>query len=302
MDKRRFDVVGLGQCCLDVLVTVDAYPGADSKCEYNDRVVQGGGPTGTALVALSRWGLRTAALGVVGDDVFGPMIVRSLDDESVDTAGIVTREGESSQFAFIAAEPGAGSRTVFWRRPSGPPPATEEIDLAVIRRARAFHTDGLFIDAALAGAGAARDAGVPVVVDAGTLRDGMLDLARLSDYFVVAEKFARTLTGGDDPSEACRRLAELGPRVVGVTLGARGAVAMIDGTIHEQRPYPVDAVDTTGCGDVFHAGITFGAVRGWPPAKGLDFAAWAAAGVARGLGGRSTIPTLQDWTGGGNVL
>ena len=302
MTARRFDVVGLGQCCLDVLVTVDAFPHADEKCEYRDRVIQGGGPTATALVALTRWGLSTAALGVVGDDSFGPMIVSSLDDEGVDTSGVAVRPGSASQFAFIVAEPGAGSRTVFWRRPTGDPPRAEDIDLDVIRNARAFHTDGLFADAALHAATAAREAGVPVIVDAGSLRDGMLELAAVSDWFIVAEKFARALTGDDDPDGACRRLAELGPRVVGVTRGARGVTALVDGDLHVQHAYEVDVVDTTGCGDVFHAGLTFGAVNGWNPLRAIDFGAWAAARAATALGGRAGIPTLDDWTDSRTVL
>lgn len=295
MSERRIDVVGLGQCCLDVLTSVDEYPPVDSKCEYTDRVIQGGGPVGTALVALARWGLRTAAIAVVGDDDFGPMIRHSLDEEGVDTEGLVVRPGGTSQFAFIAAEAGAGTRTVFWRRPTGKPLSPGEVDLDRIRTARAFHTDGLLIDAALAGARAARDAGVPVIVDAGTLREGMLDLARLSDYFVVSEKFGRQLAGGDDPEGACRRLAEMGPRVVGVTLGARGYVALIDGDSIVRPAYDVDAVDTTGCGDVFHAGITYGAVQGWDAERGLDLGAWAAAQVSLNLGGRTNIPNLRTY-------
>jgi ribokinase len=297
MSARRFDVVGLGQCCLDVLATVESYPAADAKCEYLDRVIQGGGPVGTALVALTRWGLSTAAIGVVGDDEFGPMIRRSLDDDGVDTQGLVTRGGGTSQFAFIAAEPGAGTRTVFWRRPTGEPLRADEINHDTIRGARAFHTDGLLIDAAMEGARVARDAGVPVVVDAGTLRDGMLDLARLSDAFVVSEKFGRQLVADDDPISACRRLAEMGPRVVGVTLGARGYVAMIDGKIAKHPAYSADVVDTTGCGDVFHAGITYGVVQGWDAQRSLDFGAWVAARVSERLGGRTGIPSPTAYPG-----
>ncbi len=294
MSTRPFDVVGLGQCCLDVLTSVDAYPPVDTKCEYDSRVIQGGGPVGTALVALSRWGLSTAAIGVVGDDAFGPMIRRSLDDEGVDTTGLVVRAGETSQFAFIAAERTTGTRTVFWRRPSGKPLRPGEIDLDRIRRARVFHTDGLLIEAALAGAAAARSAGVPVNADAGSLRDGMLDLARTSDWFVVSEKFARELVGSDDPEGACRRLAELGPAVVGVTLGERGYVALTKDGFAQHPAYPAAAVDTTGCGDIFHAGITFGLAMGWSTLRCLDFGAWAAARVSEHLGGRTGIPDVAD--------
>ncbi|UCG13986.1 MAG: sugar kinase, partial [Deltaproteobacteria bacterium] len=199
-----------------------------------------------------------------------------------------------SQFAFIVAEPGVGRRTIFWRRPTGVPPNPGEINYELIRRARAFHTDGLFASSSLTAARAAREAGVQVVVDAGSLRGGMLDLARVSDHFLASETFARDLMGGDRPLDACHKIAELGPRVVGVTLGRKGYVAL-DGCRVIQRPaYSVDTVDTTGCGDVFHAGYIYGLLKGWEADKSLDFAAWAAAKVSLELGGRTSIPPLEE--------
>ncbi|MBP2680967.1 MAG: ribokinase [Candidatus Krumholzibacteriota bacterium] len=291
MKREPIDVFGLGQCCLDYVARVRSYPPPDAKCEFSEMAMQGGGPVATALVALSRWGLSCAFAGVAGDDSFGAMIRTSLDEEGVDTRGLVIRAGCGSQFAFIVAEPGVGRRTVFWRRPTGHALQPDEVDVARIREARAFHTDGLFIDASLAAAREAKRAGVAVVVDAGSLRPGMLDLARESDYFVASEKFARELAGEDGPAEACRRLAGLGPRVVGVTLGARGYVASFGGEFIERPAYAADAVDTTGCGDVFHAGLTYGVAREWPVEQSLDFAAWAAARVSTRLGGREGIPS-----------
>jgi ribokinase len=222
------------------------------------------------------------------------MIRASLDEEGVDTSQILVRERAGSQFAFALAEPKTGRRTIFWRRPTGPRPQPEEIDFSLIRRARVFHTDGLFPEACLAGARAAKAAGVPVVVDAGTLREGILDLARVSDYFLASETFSGAFAGGDNPIHTCRRLAELGPRVTGVTLGERGYVALADGTIIEGPAYRVEAVDTTGCGDVFHGSFTYSLLQGWNVKKGLDFAAWAAAMVSLRLGGRAGIPSLAD--------
>ena len=87
---------------------------------------------------------------------------------------------------------------------------------------------------------------------------------------------------------------QLGPKVVGVTLGARGYVAIAEGTVIEKPAHPVDAVDTTGCGDAFHAGITYGVVNQWDIEKSLDVGAWAAAIVSLKLGGRAGIPTLDQ--------
>jgi len=287
------DVFGLGQCSLDHVGRIPAWPSPDTKCEFRDLVIQGGGPVATALVALSRWGLACHFAGVAGDDSLGEQIARFLQNEGVDTAGLVERSGHSSQFAFIASEPG-GRRTIFWQRPTGEALKPSEIRMDILRASRVLHTDGLFIEASLAAASEAKKAGVIVSVDAGTLREGMLELARLSDCFVSSESFARSLVGGDDPLGACRRIAELGPRIAGVTLGARGYAALFSGRSIVNPACAVEAVDTTGCGDVFHAGLTYGLVRGWDPGRSFDLAAWAAAQVATKPGGRAGIPPKSE--------
>lgn len=294
MTSKPIDVFGLGQCCIDYIARVEHYPPADAKHEFTQMVVQGGGPVATALVALSRWGVACAFAGVAGEDRFGVMIHKTLVQEGVDADGLLIRKKHMSQFAFIAAEPGVGRRTVFWRRPTGPPPRADEIDLERLRGAKVLHTDGLFGEASLAAAREAKNAGIAVVVDAGSLRDGMLDLALESDYFIASEKFARELVGTRDPLDACRKLAELGPRVVGVTLGAKGYVAFANGKWIDHPAYEADVVDTTGCGDIFHAGVSFGVVRGWAVEKSLDFGAWAAARASTRLGGREGIPTKEE--------
>jgi ribokinase len=294
MRKQSFQVYGLGQCPLDYLGKIDAYPPPDTKCEFSDLVVQGGGPAATALVALARWGLSCAFAGILGDDVFGSMIKASLDGEGIDTSGVLVRQGFESQFAFIVAEPGLGRRTIFWRRPTGSPLRPEELDFNIIRQAKVVHTDALFVEASFAACEVAKEAGVQVVVDAGTLREGTLELARLSDYFLVSESFARSFVGDDSPLDVCYELAKFGPQVVGVTMGARGYVALAEGHIIKKPACPVEAVDTTGCGDAFHAGLTYGVVQGWDIEKSLDFGAWAAAMVSLKLGGRAGIPSLEQ--------
>jgi len=294
MVGKSFDIFGLGQCSLDCIGRIEAYPPPDVKCECSDMVIQGGGPVATALVALSRWGHSCSFSGTIGDDLFGEMIEDSLRDEGVDTGGIVKRAGFSSQFAFIAAEAGGGRRTIFWQRPTGPPIGPEDVDIEWLEKSRVFHTDGLFAEASISVAKEAKKRGIPVVVDAGTLREGMLELAALSDYCIASRTFARQLSGSDDPGDALTKLSELGPRLVGVTLGGEGYRAIFDGKIVRKPAYRVDAIDTTGCGDVFHAGFIYGLLRKWDLGKCLDCGAWAAAMVSMKMGGRAGIPLLAE--------
>ncbi|HXZ35588.1 MAG TPA: PfkB family carbohydrate kinase, partial [Thermodesulfobacteriota bacterium] len=235
-------VFGIGQCSLDYIGKIEAYPPPDRKCEFVDMVIQSGGPVATALVALARWGISCAFAGVLGDDLFGRMIRESLEGEGIDTAGVMIRRGKGSQFAFIVAEPGLGRRTIFWRRPTGPPLSPEEIDLRRVEQARILHTDGRFVEASLACCKTARKAGVQVVTDADSFHEGLVELARWSDFFISSENFASAFLQKEDPREACQRIAELGPKVAGVTLGAKGYVALAEGRWIEKPAYPVEAV------------------------------------------------------------
>jgi len=285
-------VFGIGQCSLDYIGLIPAYPPPDVKCEFSNLVIQCGGPVATALVALQRWGLDGYMAGVVGNDDFGENITSSLKGEGIDTGGIQIRNHERSQFAFIVSEPSSARRTIFWQRPTGQPLQPEEINTSMLLKSSALHIDGLFPEASLFACGKAREANIPVILDAGTLRDGMLNLAKLSDCVITSEKFSEAFAG--TPEQTCRQIADLGVRFTGVTLGAKGYIALIDGRFIRKEAYPVKAVDTTGCGDVFHAGLTYGIVRGWNAEKSLDLGAWAASLVSTQMGGRRGIPSVQD--------
>lgn len=297
MHPKTVDVVGLGQCCLDHIGMIEEYPEVDKKCETTALTIQGGGPVATALVALARWSLRCAIMGIAGDDRFGEEIRASLQKEHIDIEGLHIRRQSASQIAFIVVEKRSGRRNIFWQCPQGPTLSAGEIDIDLITRSRVLHTDGLFAQAALEASQAARRSEVPVVVDAGTLRPGMQTLAQHSDYFIASESFGRQLVGRDAPREACLEIHKLGPRLACITLGASGYVAAFDGRTIEKPAYPVAAVDTTGCGDIFHAGFIYGLLSGWPWERSLDYAAWSAAQVALALGGRIGIPKVRDWPG-----
>ena len=296
MSRNSFQICGLGQCTLDYLGAIDSYPPVDVKCEFRDLTTQGGGPAATALVALSRWGVSCAFCGVVGDDPFGEAILESLVAEGVDASDVLVRPGAVSQFAFISAEACTGRRNIFYRKTSGAPPSINEIPIRLIEDAQVFHTDGLFGQACLAAARAARKAGTIVSADAGSLREGMLELAGECDHFIASEAFARSFIGRDDPEGACEKLAKICPGVVGVTLGAKGSLFLENGKLVRMSAWPVEAIDTTGCGDVFHAGYIYGLLKKWPLEGRIDFASWAASRVSLRLGGRAGIPDPSDFT------
>ncbi len=289
-------VTGIGQCSLDYLARVEDYPGPDAKCEVLRWEEQGGGPVATALVALRRLGVEARFYGVVGDDEAGEKIRASLVEEKVDAGGLKVRPGASSQTAFIVVDR-RGRRTIFWRRPSGAPLGPEELGGGFLEGADFLLLDGLMPGVSLYAAKKARELDVPVMLDAGRVREGTLELARLSDYVVASEEFGREL-GLPDPFEDqegfMRKAGEFFPGIFTATYGERGSVTLTPRLFIYQPAFSVDVVDTTGAGDVFHGGCVFGLLKGWGLRRTLRFASALAALKCRRPGGRAGIPTLEE--------
>lgn len=288
-------VTGIGQCSLDYLALVDSYPNADTKEEILEWQEQGGGPVATALVALSRLGVKCSFHGVVGDEDAGVKIRRSLAEEGVDASGLVTRRASSSQVAFIAIEKETGRRTIFWKRPTGVPLRGGELDAGFLDDCGMLLVDGLMAEVSLYGAEQAQKRSVPVMLDAGRMRPGMIELARLSDYVVGSEEFARDLGWEPTPETLFGEREKLGVKVLTITLGGRGSVTVSSqGKYFITPAFRIGAVDTTGAGDVFHGGYIYGLLRGWGLGETLTFASAFAALKCAKVGGRAGIPKLDE--------
>ena len=286
-------IVGVGQCSWDYLAVVDSFPCRDSKKEVLSWNEQGGGPTATALVALSRLGAGCSFHGTVGDDPEAGKIRQSLIYEGIDVCGLLPRAGSESQKAFIVIERESGKRTIFWKRPSGADLETGEMEENFLEGLDLLMLDGLMGKVSLHAAKIANEMKVPVMLDAGSLREGMLDLAQRCDYVVTSEKFARQLGYDGDNGKFAALLEGLGLLKTTVTLGEKGSITFMDGRIITVPAYQVEAADTTGAGDVFHGGYAYGILNGWDIETVLRFASAMAAIKCRSIGGRAGIPDLK---------
>ncbi|MCP3677710.1 MAG: sugar kinase [Deltaproteobacteria bacterium] len=285
-------VAGLGQCSLDYLIVVDGYPREDTKKEVVDWTVQGGGPVATALVSLSRLSIETAFMGVVSNDEAGGEIRRGLVREDVDITHLLERRGGTSQTAFITINRVKDTRTILWQRPTVRAIEPSEVGKDLLDGAALLLLDGLFGEASLKAAEMAREAKIPVMVDAGRVREGTEELLSHADYIVASEEFAGEF--GGTPEKALRKLEEFKPKAATITLGNRGSMTVSAGERFHQSAFDVDVVDTTGAGDVFHGGYIYGLLQRWEIKKTVEFASAFAGLKCREVGGRAGIPTLQE--------
>lgn len=289
-----FDVVGVGYCSEDTLICVDRYPARNSKAEVSRLDRSGGGQVATALVALARLGLRVAFHGRVGDDEPGRRALDLLARDGVDVTHALVTCGVATQQAFIVIDEEARERTIFWRRPKELELTRHDVDEDLVKSARLLHVDG-HERGALRALGIARTSGVATSMDAERASDLQRAMVPLVDLLIAAEAFPRNLFGEADPGRALPRLAAMGPEEVVLTLGARGAMAIHAGEIFSAPAFPIpDAIDSTGAGDVFHAGYIYAHLAGMAVPEKLRFANAMAGLSLRGLGGRAGIPTMAQ--------
>lgn len=294
-----FDVVGLGYCALDYLCVVENYPELDEKVGMRDFVIQGGGITATAMAAVGRLGGRARFIGKVGDDDFGGRILSGLEEEGVDISRVLVQPGGTSQFSFVVVHRRTGKRTIFAH---GGTARFEpgEISREDVLCARVLQVDAHHFAPAVLAASWAREAGIPVVMDAGSLREGSEELVRHVDHLIASELFARQFVGSEEALSSAREFLESEHEkrtLTAVTLGPLGCIyACKDGIIH-QPAFEVEIVDTTGAGDVFHGAFSFGLSRGWHYPEIVEFASAVAALKCTKLGGRAGIPTFLEALG-----
>ncbi len=290
------EFIGIGFCSNDHLAVLPFIP-MDTKVRMLSHRIMGGGPAANATAGAAALGLDAAFVGTVGDDADGEMILRDFRAQGVDTTMMKVRPGATSAIAYLWIEEKTGNRSCAWTREGLDELTADEINPAAIASAKILHVDGHNAAGAIAAAKVAREAGVLVNYDAGTHRDGMEDLLGLADLMICSEEFILKLTGLKDAEDAVRQVwAKYRPKVCGATMGIRGSMAF-DGKDFVRCPaFKVEkVVDTTGCGDLFHAGFAIRYLETQDLLACQQFGAAVSAIKCRGLSGRPpSAPTRAE--------
>jgi ribokinase len=296
----RLDVLGIGVAVRDITVLLEQFPTPDEKHQADGFFESSGGPVPTGLVTLSRLGDRTAFCGVVGDDAAGESIVDDLTREGVGAAGVVRRNDMSSPTSVILVE--GGRRTIFECWQTDLPFGIEDAERLGVAfdRCRYLLVDGRLPQAQIAAARWVRQAGGSVVLDCGHPRPGVDELLQVTDLAILSHSYPRALLGDDYDAaefldELCGSLAPEGSRIAGLTLGAEGCLIRDpDSSLIRVPGHRVDAIDTTGAGDIFHGAFVHALLNGDSLEAAARFANAAAALKCCGMTGRAPLPAEEQ--------
>ena len=292
-EPSQVHLVGVGLNATDTLVFLPEFPSCGSKVNVRSVSISPGGQVATAVMACQRWGLRTRYIGKVGDDHAAQVHREEFDRDGTETCVIPVANCASAQSIILVDE--RGERTVLWGRDPRLELRPDELDRESIVNARALLVDGCDTEAAITAAKWARDARVPIIADLDRAYPGIEELLENIDYLIVSRDFPEQLVNQPDLRKSLPLLhSRFNCCLSAATLGSDGVLAWDGDDFHHACAYRVPVVDTTGAGDIFHAGFIYSLLQGWPLRRQLDFACAAAALNCTRAGARGRIAPITE--------
>ncbi|MGI5197865.1 ribokinase [Streptomyces sp. CA-288835] len=292
-----YDLLVIGSANADLVIGVERRPAAGETVLGSDLAVHPGGKGANQAVAAARLGARTALLARVGDDGHGRLLLDSMRDAGVDTAGVLVG-GAPTGVALITVDPSGDNSIVV------SPGANGRLTPDDVRTASTLLAASRVVSAQLE---------IPLetveevvrglrpdtrfVLNPSPPRELPEAVLAACDPLIVNEHEARVVLGaeaGATPSEWAEALLARGPRSVVVTLGEEGAlVADASGVAHVPS-VKVDAVDTTGAGDAFTAALAWRLGLGEALAESAAYAARVGAVAVTREGAQASFPTAPE--------
>jgi 2-dehydro-3-deoxygluconokinase len=270
-----------------------------------------GGAESNVAISVTRLGGHATWIGRVGDDELGDLVLAQLRGEGVDVRHVIRDAGAPTGLMVKSRRTSTVGRVTYYRRGSaGSRLHPGDLPLDALRAAGVLHVTGLTPAlsasaraATFAAVEEARAVGVPVSLDvnhraalwtADEAGPVLADLATRADVLFAGEDEAGLLGAGGEADLAVKALAALGPAQVVLKLGARGAVAVVDGAFVRIPPFPVVAVDSVGAGDAFVGGYLAELLLGADVGIRLRTAAACGAFVVTVPGDWEGLPTRRD--------
>lgn len=256
-------VICVGHAAWDITIPVDEYPKENTKNRYNEVIECGGGPAATGAFLLGKWGVNPYYIGTVGNDIYGNKIIESLNNVDVNTE-FVKKVDESTTCGIILANKTNGSRTILTYQ-NGEICSKELVSLSFEPDIMLFDGQEYIITKDILD----KYPNVISVMDASRVNDINIELAKRATYVVCSKEFAEGLAGEKFDFNSSNSLINMYntlknkiPGVLVITLGKYGSIYEIDGVVMRMSAMDIDAIDTTGAGDIYHGAFIYGLVSG----------------------------------------
>lgn len=300
--SKQYDLLVIGEINPDLILWGEDITPAFGQTEklVEEAALTIGSSSAIMACGAARLGLRTAMVGVVGDDLFGHFMLDAMAERAVDTAAVLVEETARTGFSVILTH--AGDRAILTFVGAMDALEATQIPDNLLAEARHVHVGSYFLQTGL-------QPGLPALfrraweLGASTSLDtnwdpsarwgGVEEVLAQTTIFLPNAAEARSLTGEESLPGALAVLAKRVP-LVALKVGEEGAIAREGEEVVRADALPVEVMDTVGAGDSFDAGFVYAYLHSWPLARALRFAAICGSLSTRAHGGTPAQPTLTE--------
>lgn len=284
------EILCVGRAVWDQIFFVHSLPLIPGKVSALQHKEAGGGPAATAAVAIARLGGKVRIWSMVGDDKAGQNIINELSEYGVDVSGVRAIPNLQSPVAAVMVDAN-GERAIAAYVDNDLYRSTDCLSNALPPETKMVLADTKWLEGAQHVLELADNQGVPSVLDVEKTDHPNLGLViSLAEYAVFSEDGLMSFTGEVGMKSALFKAASCCKGIACVTIGDNGCMWIEGDEVMHQPSFPVNTVDTTGAGDVFHGALALGLSRGDNFAEAARFACAAAAMKCTKPGGREGIP------------
>lgn len=300
------DVLSLGIYVVDVLGRpIDQFPEKGKLALFEELEIHTGGCANNTAIALARLGISAGAMGKVGGDAFGDLILQTLADNDVDTVGMRQDANSSTSFTFVAVA-SDGERTFYHYIGANGELCEVDLNWEIIKRAKILHIAGALVMPRFDGAPMAnvlREAkalGITTSLDTaydatGKWMEILEPCLPYVDMFMPSIVEAQYLTGLSEHREITQFLRNnYGIHTIIIKMGENGSYASTPEAEHFAPAYPVNAVDATGAGDAYVAGFLAGTLMDWDLKSTAELASATGAACVTAIGTTAGIQNLEE--------
>jgi len=300
------DVLSLGIYVVDVLGRpIDQFPEKGKLALFDELGIHTGGCANNTAIALTRLGISAGAMGKVGTDAFGDLILQGLVDNGVDTSGMQQDPGSSTSFTFVAVA-SDGERTFYHYIGANGELCEADLDWEVIKRAKILHIAGALVMPRFDGAPMAnvlrkaKSLGITTSLDTaydatGKWLETLEPCLSYVDMFMPSIVEAQHLSGISDAREIAQFLRRrYGIHTIVIKMGENGSYASTPEAERFAPAYSVDVVDATGAGDAYVAGFLAGTIMGWDLKATTELASATGAACVTAIGTTDGIQNLEE--------
>ena len=297
---KTLDVVGIGISTVDIIVRLTQLPTWESPSIFDDIIIDGGGPTGTAICTVSKLGASAGFIGTAGNDWFSEYKLESFQTHGVDISHVKRRKFDENQIVIVNVDKRSGerifnrSREFYFNQLH-----IHEMNKDYISQAKYLLIDGYHYEASIEAAKWMHQMGNKVIFDGAATKKAHLDNRQLqlvssSDYLICGSGYVEALTGHSEFKIAGRAALDYGPEVVVITVGENGSYLFSKNDSFHTPAFEVSFIDTTGAGDAFHGAFAYGLLQEWELRKICKFSSAVSAIECMTLGGRKGLPTIHQ--------